>query len=69
MHNILTTCSEALTIVTLKIDIFYSIPDALCVCVSLTIVTLKIEALTIVTLKIDIFYSIPDTLCVWPMDQ
>ena len=37
MHNILATCSVAMTIVTLKIDIFYSIPNSLslsmCVCV------------------------------------
>ena len=32
MHNILATCSVAMTIVTLKIDIFYSIPNCVYVC-------------------------------------
>ena len=37
MHNILATCSVAMTIVTLKIDIFYSIPNSLSLSLSLSL--------------------------------
>ena len=37
MHNILATCSVAMTIVTLQIDIFYSIPNSLSLSLSLSL--------------------------------